>query len=209
MSYITAYLLLTSENPTLTEASWRCSSATARRTTARTTRCSSRPARTRNRTASSAPSRLPDSSPRGFEAWSTSRASRQNNLDAERETGRRGRAVDPERNLPGGLGVDVGPEETVPDGQAGPQICSVVLRVPAVMDMVVAWRHEDPLQPSRAPRHVHVHPIILEEALREDQHEEPGGRVMQQGRAECERQVEQDLVRHRGANAGQPVHVRR
>src|SRR6267378_6952113 len=88
---------------------------------------------------------------------------------AEGEAGGRGEAFDPERDVPDAFGVDIGAEEPVPDRQAGPEIGTMMLREIAVMDVVVAGRHEDPLQPSRAPRHVHVHPVILEEAFREDQ----------------------------------------
>src|SRR2546426_11634985 len=47
-------------------------------------------------------------------------------LPSEREAGRRRRAVDAERDLAGALGVDVGAEEAVPDGEARAEIRGVV-----------------------------------------------------------------------------------
>src|SRR3989475_5002091 len=70
-------------------------------------------------------------------------------LDAERETGRRGRGLDPETNLPDALRGDVGPEEAGPDGWGGGPICPLVLGGPAVGGMGGGPRQQEPLPVDR------------------------------------------------------------
>src|SRR5438067_13200799 len=49
-------------------------------------------------------------------------------LKPEGEASGRGWAFDPERDVPDAFGVDIGPEDLIPDRQAGPEIGTMMLR---------------------------------------------------------------------------------
>src|SRR5207253_9697220 len=87
------------------------------------------------------------------------------------------------------------------------EIIVVVLRIVAVMNMVIPWSYDYPLQPSIAPPAIGMHQVICESIFQQDGPENPPRREFEK-RAGCEiGQVDQRHLDDGGADAGQPVHV--
>ena len=58
--------------------------------------------------------------------------------------------------------VDPGAKHAIPDRE---QRALIALVIEAVVDVVVARSHEEPLEPAQSPPHVHVHPVVTRDAF--------------------------------------------
>src|SRR6516225_4941723 len=82
-----------------------------------------------------------------------------------------------------------------------------MLGIGAVMNVVIARSDEYPLQPSRSPGYIHMHPIILN-CVEHGQHDaKPPGRNIQQRECDKIRYIDQELLRDCGPYAAKPIHV--
>ena len=76
-----------------------------------------------------------------------------------------------------------------------------------MMNVVIPRRHDQPLQPIGSPRHVDMHPVVLQGIEHADHQSHPPRSPPKERPGENIRKIHQNLLRHGGTRSREPIHI--